>query len=325
MDIKNKWKLLNLKLIINMLFILLFVNNAFAVTLHPDGYEVYSINDLTPFNAPDAFSCGPMGGTRCDDYFLQNIANEMTKKSREAFLEAKAKKEKISQHITQIVSNVTDRVEAIEANFLAKARGIFWFCFWIEVVWLGVKSILGQNDLSELFKNFAMATITAFCFHWIITNYSEVAKYIVALFSDTSGGDVNKIVSALPFANGLQIAEALAKGVEPLPNIGTYIIVMLSAAAVIFIFTLISLQIIILKIEMIVGVICSAVLLGFGACSFVRDYAINAIKFIFTLGLKFMAINVVLNMGYGILMDMANVQNPEPMDSFVIVATVLFY
>ena len=71
----------------------------------------------------------------------------------------------------------------------------------------------------------------------------------------------------------------------------------LAGMAVLFCFALISLQIILIKCECIVAMCASSVLLGLGATSFLRDYAINALRYVFAVAFKLMTMQLVMGVG----------------------------
>ena len=71
----------------------------------------------------------------------------------------------------------------------------------------------------------------------------------------------------------------------------------LAGMAILFCFALITLQIILIKCECIIAMCASSVLLGLGATSFLRDYAINALRYVFAVAFKLMTMQLVMGVG----------------------------
>ena len=99
-----------------------------------------------------------------------------------------------------------------------------------------------------------------------------------------------------PFTVGIDLSKSLfeqTKLLKPMDSLA-YI---LAGMAVLFCFALISLQIILIKCECIVAMCASSVLLGLGATSFLRDYAINALRYVFAVAFKLMTMQLVMGVG----------------------------
>lgn len=254
-------------------------------------------------------------GSNRIEHELENDLNEQRVKNALARSQA-------TQRITKVTQDLEAVIKQQENNMLALAKKLFMFCFFMELVWIGLQAAIGRSNTAKILRDFVMSTFVASIFFAIIINYQEFTQYIVAVFSETTGGTINSIFSGLPFIKGLDLAEILTKGVEN-KGWGLKLIMYLISGLVIVIFALITLQVIILKAEMLVGVVCSVVLVGFGALSYLKNYAISAIRFIFSIGLKFMIVNVILALGFDIVNDMAILGILSPMDGMVIVATCL--
>lgn len=69
-----------------------------------------------------------------------------------------------------------------------------------------------------------------------------------------------------------------------------------------FCFALITLQIILIKCECIIAMCASSILLGLGATSFLRDYAINALRYVFAVAFKLMTMQLVMGVGLDFIM-----------------------
>lgn len=204
---------------------------------------------------------------------------------------------------------------------LKYAKVLFYWCAVLEVAWLGVKMALGTSDIRETIKNFCFVILAAGFFLAVINNYHTWSWNVINGLKSIAG-EATTIADASdkPFTVGLELAEgvfALGSGWSPLDAI-TYI---LAGMAILFCFALISLQIILIKCECIVAMCASSILLGLGATSFLRDYAINALRYVFAVAFKLMTMQLVMGVGINFIQQL---QIAEGMDWAQIGVTICF-
>ena len=99
------------------------------------------------------------------------------------------------------------------------------------------------------------------------------------------------------------------------------LVYILAGVAILLCFALITMQIILIKCECIVAMCASAILLGLGATSFLRDYAINALRYIVAVAFKLMTMELVLGVGIGFITQL---QIAEDIDWAQIGVTISF-
>ena len=180
---------------------------------------------------------------------------------------------------------------------LKYAKILFYWCAVFEVAWLGIKMALGASDLREILKNFCLVIITAGFFLAVINNYHTWIWNLINGLKEIAG-EATTIADASnePFTVGLTLAKDIfiqTDFFEPAKSLA-YI---LAGMAILFCFTLITLQIILIKCECIIAMCASSILLGLGATSILRDYAINSLRYIFAVAFKLMVMQLVLGVG----------------------------
>lgn len=184
---------------------------------------------------------------------------------------------------------------------LKYAKQLFYWCAVLEVAWLGVKMVLGASDVRETIKNFCFVLLAAGFFLAVINNYNTWTWNIINGLKSVAGEATNIVdASDKPFTIGLDLAKSLLTKTSffnPIDSL-TYV---LAGMAILFCFALITLQIILIKCECIVAMCASSVLLGLGATSFLRDYAINALRYVFAVAFKLMTMHLVLGVGINFL------------------------
>ena len=180
---------------------------------------------------------------------------------------------------------------------LKYAKIVFYWCAALEIVFLGIKMALGASDIKDAFKNFVMILLGAGFFLAVINNYHEWTWNIINGLKAIAG-EATTLVDAAdkPFTIGLELAKSIFKKVgtwNPLDSL----VYVLGGMAILFCFALITLQIIMIKCECIVAMCASAILLGLGATSFFREYAINALRYVFAVAFKLMTMQLVMGVG----------------------------
>lgn len=199
--------------------------------------------------------------------------------------------------VSTIVRTFHDGLTKYETVMLKYAKVIFYWCAVLEVAWLGVKMVLGTSDIRETIKNFCFVLLAAGFFLAVINNYHTWTWNVINGLKSIAG-EATTITDASdePFTVGLSLAKDIFRKTafyEPAKSLA-YI---LAGMAILFCFTLITLQIILIKCECIVAMCASSILLGLGATSFLRDYAINALRYVFAVAFKLMVMQLVIGVG----------------------------
>ena len=211
--------------------------------------------------------------------------------------------------ISEIVPTFYEELSKYENVMLKYAKQLFYWCAVLEVAWLGIKMSLGASDIRETIKNFCFVLLAAGFFLAVINNYHTWTWNVINGLKSIAGEATNLVdASDKPFTVGLELAQSLfsmCDGWSPAKSLA-YI---LAGIAILFCFALITLQIILIKCECIIAICASSVLLGLGATSFLRDYAINALRYVFAVAFKLMTMELVMGVGINFIMKLKIVEN----------------
>ena len=191
---------------------------------------------------------------------------------------------------------------------LKYAKALFYWCAVLEVAWLGIKMALGTSDIRETIKNFCFVLLAAGFFLAVINNYHTWTWNVINGLKAIAG-EATTITDASdkPFTVGLKLAQDIFKsaGINP----AKFIAYILAGMAILFCFALITLQIILIKCECIVAMCASSILLGLGATSFLRDYAINALRYVFAVAFKLMVMQLVMGVGINFIQQLETTED----------------
>lgn len=204
---------------------------------------------------------------------------------------------------------------------LKYAKLLFYWCAALEIAFLGIKMALGASDIKDTIKNFVMILLGAGFFLAVINNYHEWTWSIINGLKAIAGEATTLVdASDKPFNVGLELSSTIFKKISVIAPAKSLAYI-LAGMAILFCFALITLQIIMIKCECIVAMCASAILLGLGATSFFREYAINALRYVFAVAFKLMTMQLVMGVGINFI---TTLQVSEEMDWAQIGVTICF-
>lgn len=223
--------------------------------------------------------------------------------------------------VSDIVSKFHNELSRYESVMLKYARLIFYWCAALEIAFLGIKMALGASDIKDTIKNFVMILLGAGFFLAVINNYHEWTWNVINGLK-VIAGEATTLVDASdkPFNVGLELSSTIFKKISVIAPAKSLAYI-LAGMAILFCFALITLQIIMIKCECIVAMCASAILLGLGATSFFREYAINALRYVFAVAFKLMTMQLVMGVGINFI---TTLQVSEEMDWAQIGVTICF-
>ncbi|MCI7568972.1 MAG: P-type conjugative transfer protein TrbL [Desulfovibrio sp.] len=228
--------------------------------------------------------------------------------------------------VSKIISEFYSRFSDYEQVMLKAARQLFYWCAILEIAYLGWKAALGATDIGTLFKNFCLSLAAAGFFLAVIHNYHEWAWNIINGLQKIAG-EATSLVNASdePFSVGLELSNNLFEKTGLLEPINSFAYI-LAGMAILICFSLITLQMIFIKCECMVAMCASAILLGLGATSFFRDYAINSIRYIFAVAFKLMTMQLVMGVGISFIRDLKITDNDSWLQIGVTICfCIIFY
>lgn len=223
--------------------------------------------------------------------------------------------------VSDIVTKFHNELSKYESVMLKYAKILFYWCAVLEVAWMSIKKALGASDMGDMLKEICLIFLACGFFLSVINNYHTWTWNIINGLKSIAGEATVMIdASDKPFTVGLELAKSifnLCSSWKPMDALA-YI---LAGMAILFCFTLITLQIILIKCECIVAMCASSILLGLGATSFFREYAINALRYVFAVAFKLMTMQLVMGVGINFITQL---QIAEEMDWGQIGVTISF-
>lgn len=206
--------------------------------------------------------------------------------------------------VSDIVTKFNDQLSKYESVMLKYAKIVFYWCAVLEVAWMSIKKALGASDMGDMFKEFCLIFLACGFFLAVINNYHTWSWNLINGLKSIAGEATSLMdASDRPFTVGLELAQSIfdeADGINP----AKFIAYILAAMAILFCFALITMQIILIKCECIVAMCAASILVGLGATSFFREYAINTLRYVFSVAFKLMTMQLVIGVGINFILQL---------------------
>lgn len=199
--------------------------------------------------------------------------------------------------VSDIVTKFNDQLSKYESVMLKYAKIIFYWCAVLEVAWMSIKKALGASDMGDMFKEFCLIFLACGFFLAVINNYHTWSWNLINGLKSIAG-EATTIYDASdkPFTVGLMLAQAVFDKTS-LWDPADALAYILAGMCILFCFALITMQIILIKCECIVAMCAASILIGLGATSFFREYAVNTLRYVFSVAFKLMTLQLVLGVG----------------------------
>ncbi|MDR2893690.1 MAG: P-type conjugative transfer protein TrbL [Deltaproteobacteria bacterium] len=219
--------------------------------------------------------------------------------------------EAVTAHNTSIITDVVNefftRSQAWAGKLENSVQSLFVIFFTLEIVMLGLTAVIKREALEDIMGGLVMAAVSGGLILVCIVNYAEWSKAIMIGLTDFTGAlgpEYNsKEIVMNPLDKGFEVFSAIMDKISlwsPVNSLGFF----LGGLAILICFALITIQIVYVKCEAFVAVGASFILLGFGGCSFFREYATNLLRYVISVGFKLYVLYVVLGLGFSFIQDL---------------------
>lgn len=191
-------------------------------------------------------------------------------------------------------------------NALQKyAVGVFKLCATLTIAMFGVKAVLNRHQLGEVLGQFVMTLVFCGFIFAVINYYQEWSGNIITGLRSIAGelGPSNIQVDK-PLEVGCKIATTIyekIKIMDPIKSLGFII----AALVVMIAFALMTAQIVLIKCEAAIVMNAAMILLGLGGASFLKEYAINVMRYVLSVAFKLFVMQLVLGIGMQFIQDMS--------------------
>ena len=224
--------------------------------------------------------------------------------------------------VSRLVMEYYNKTSAWEPKLRQYALLIFRWLLILEVCFLGVKAALNRDQLADIFKQFVMLLLMAGFFLAVINHYGEWTWNLInglkSVGVELSAGQYS---SDSPFITGMKLVKVILDKLSAWSP-GNSIALLIAALVVIVCFALISAQVVFVKCEAMIAMMASLILVGFGGSSFLKDYAVNALRYALSVAFKLFVLQLVLGVGIGFI-EGFDTSAAELQDIFVVIGAAV--
>ncbi len=183
------------------------------------------------------------------------------------------------------------------------AEWLFWTLAVISMVWTFGFMALRQADLGEFFSEFIRFTIFTGFFYWLLSNGPDMAMAIIRSLSIV-GGEASGMGRSLSPSTPIDIAfDILAKAGKsyewssPIDNLSIFLITL----AILACLAVVAANVLLAMLTAYILAYAGIFVLGFGGSRWTSDIALNYFRAVIGIGLKLMAMTLMIGIGISIL------------------------
>lgn len=220
--------------------------------------------------------------------------------------------------VSRLVKEFHIKTSSWEPILRGYALMIFRWLLVLEVCFLGIKAALNTNQIADIFKQFVMLVLVSGFFWAVIENYQTWAWNLInGLKGIGLQLQASQIASDSPFLAGMKLVKLVLSKLsvwEP----GNSVALLIAALVIIVCFALISSLVVLVKCEVMIAMMASLILVAFGGSAWLRDYAINALRYVLSVAFKLFVMQLVLSVGIQFI-ESFDTATAELQDIFVVI------
>lgn len=182
----------------------------------------------------------------------------------------------------------------------AAALRIFWALATISLVWMGGQLVMRKGDVGEFFGELIRYMLFIGFFYWLLLNGSQMATHIVDGLKQLGGqAGGTGLDAALVAEKGMLIFMRSIKTLSWYPN-STWLGALISFA-ILIIMAVVTVNYILIQFTAYFMIYAGVIFLGFGGSRWTSDIAINYFKAALGVGVKLLAMTLLLAAGMKIV------------------------
>ena len=220
--------------------------------------------------------------------------------------------------VSRLVHEFYNKTSTWEPTLKRYALTVFRWLVILEVCFLGIKAALNRDQLGDILKQFVMLLLMAGFFMAVINYYQEWAWNLInglgAIGRELTPSGYS---SESPFLTGMQLVKLVLDKLS-IWSPGNSVALLLAALVIIICFALISAQVVFIKCEAMIAMAAAIILVAFGGSSFLKDYAVNAIRYVLAVAFKLFVMQLVLGVGIAFIEGFST-STAELQDIFVVI------
>lgn len=202
------------------------------------------------------------------------------------------------------------------------AEKLFYWCLILDTAILGCRVIMKREDIASTIKQFVFMLLFAGFIFSVIKNYDVWSMNLVNGLKLIAVGLGGPELALSPFNTGVEIVISILdkmSATDPVDSLG-YLI---TGCIIMVCFALMTAQIVMIKCESYIAMNAAVLLLGFGGSSFLKEYAINTMRYALSVAFKLFVMQLVLGLGMSFIKDFRTLSSIELADLLVLIGAAV--
>lgn len=208
--------------------------------------------------------------------------------------------------ITRIINEFKTQADTWYPHAQKAANYLFVVISIFEVAYIGTMSALGKDELPQTLQKLVLMILATSFFYACVNNYQEWTNYLIQQFQEIASDMVRlEHNSSNPFQIGLDLVKKISVKIENLSwdNMGLIVAMYVASFIILICFSLITAKIIVIKCEAIIAMMATMLLLPLGSAQLFREYAINTLRYVFSVVFKLFVLQLVVGIGFSFIND----------------------
>lgn len=230
--------------------------------------------------------------------------------------------------LDSIVDGYKTHSHGWESTLRQYATSLFWILAGIEFTWTGIRLALRGADFSEWLAELTNLVLFIGFFFSLVLYSSEWSQDIVKSFvtagsmASSAAGGATGVTPSNIFDVGLNMGIAVMKTTSlwsPADSIG----LMIAALIIVICFALIASAMVMALVEAYVVISASSLLMGFGGSRWTKDYALNTLRYVVSVGAKLFMMELIVGLGETMIMGWTDNFQMKTVDLFIMVGSAI--
>lgn len=204
--------------------------------------------------------------------------------------------------VYNIVNKFSTKASLYGSGLKIYAEKLFYWCLILDIALLGARVVLKRDDIASILKQFVFILLFAGFIFSVIRNYDVWSMNLINGLKTIATGLGGPDITLDAFKMGSDIVKKIIDSTSvtsPVDSLGYLIIGCMIMAC----FALMTAQIVLIKCEAYIAMNAAVLLLGFGGSSFLKEYAINTMRYALSVAFKLFVLQLVLGIGLSFISD----------------------
>ena len=210
----------------------------------------------------------------------------------------------VSNIVSDIVTEFKEQTDKWYGKIQIVATNLFFLIILFEFLWTSTKAALQQMETKDYLINFTMIIVSGLFFLAIINNYQEWSQYIIFGLQKVAGNLTPTYTNEdNPFVVASKFFQIIEKQIEAngWGAVAMALGLLITGLIIGICFALITAKMIVIKCEVMIGLLAGMLLIPLGASQMFREYAINVIRYAVSVGFKLFTMQLIIAVGYGFM------------------------